>query len=395
MANVLTAIIPKVMAAALLALRENSVMPRLVRNYSGRIATAQVKGNKIDIPKGVALTAAAVAPSNTPPANNDITPTTTQLELDIWKKVDFHLSDQQMTQIEASDNFIPMEVSEAGRALSNIVDISLLELYKDIYSAGGTVAITPFASDATAWTKGAKKLLRGSLAPADGPFHIVLDADAEANALDLAAFRNANTRGSDEQMRTGKIGYVLGADWNVNQNIADHTPGTLSDGTGMLALVNDAAYTIGETTVDIDETSLSGTVVAGDIFTVAGDAQQYVVTAGATAASNAIVGMAFLPASKVAWADDAQITFDGGATGATAHSPNLAFHPDAFAFASAPIADSVIGAVPGTVQTITDPISGLSFRLQITREYMQTTWRFDVLYGVKTVRPEFASRIYG
>ena len=45
MANVLTAIIPKVMAAALLALRENSVMPRLVRNYSGRIATAQVKGN--------------------------------------------------------------------------------------------------------------------------------------------------------------------------------------------------------------------------------------------------------------------------------------------------------------------------------------------------------------
>ena len=89
----------------------------------------------------------------------------------------------------------------------------------------------------------------------------------------------------------------------------DDPVGTLSNGTGMLAKVNDATYTVGDFTVDIDDTSLTGTVVAGDIFTVAGDAQQYVVTAGATASGNAIAGMAFTPASKVAWADDAVITF--------------------------------------------------------------------------------------
>jgi hypothetical protein len=394
MANSLTNILPKVMAAALVTVRENAVMPRLVRNYSGRIGSGVAKGKTLDIPNGVALTASAVTPATTPPANNDITPTVTSLVLDQWQKVDFHLDDQQMTQIDASDSFIPMEVGEAARALTNVVDVSLLELYKDVYSASGTVATTPFASNATAWTA-ARKLMIAEKAPQSGPFNLVLDPAAEQKALDLSTFQGANTRGSDSQMRTGQIGFVLGADWNVNQNIADHTPGTLTDGTGMLALVNDASYTVGESTVDIDATSLSGTVVVGDIFTVAGDAQQYVVTAGATAAANAIAGMAFAPASKVAWADNAQITFDGGATGATAHAPNLAFHPDAFAFASAPIADQMIPGLGGIMQTIVDPLSGLTFRLQVTREYMQTTWRFDVLYGVKTVRKEWASRIYG
>ena len=395
MANSLSNILPKIYAAGLTALRENAVMPKLVRNYSGRIGTAQIKGNTIDIPKGVALTAAAVTPSNTPPANTDITPTTVQLTLDTWQEVDFHLNDQQLTQIEAADNFIPMEVSEAARALANKVDTSLLALYKDVYGAGGTVGTTPFASNSSQWSTGARKKLINQLAPLSGPFNIVLDPDAEANALALSTFQGANTRGSDVQMRTGQIGHVLGADWHVNQNISSHTAGTLTNGTGMAALVNDASYTVGESTVNIDASSLSGTVLAGDIFTVAGDTQQYVVTATGTASGNALAGMAFTPASKVAWADNAVVTFDGGGSGATNHVPNLAFHPDAFAFASAPIADSVIPLVGGTMISVPDPLSGINLRLSVTREHYQTTWRFDILYGVKTVRPEYAARIYG
>ena len=395
MANTLTSILPKIYAAGLTALRENAVMPRLVRNYSGRVGTAQIKGNTIDIPKGVALTAAAVSPSNTPPANTDITPTTVQLALDQWQEVDFHLDDQQLTQIDASDNFIPMEVSEAARALANKVDTSLLALYKDVYGAGGTVGTTPFASNSSAWTTGARKKLGNQLAPLGGPDNIVLAPDAEANARALSTGQGADTRGSDAQMRTGQIGFVLGADWNVNQNISAHTAGTLTNGSGMLAKINSGSVAVGDTSVNVDDSSLSGTVVAGDIFTVAGDTQQYVVTAGATAGSNAIAGLAFSPAAKVAWADNAVVTFDGGGSGATNHVPNLAFHPDAFAFASAPIADSMIPGVGGPMLSVPDAISGLNLRLSVTREHYQTTWRFDILYGVKTVRPEFAARIYG
>jgi hypothetical protein len=393
MANTITSYIPTVLTAGLMALRENAVMPRLVRNYSGRIGTPQQHGNAIDIPKGAALTAAAVSPSNTPPANTDITTSTVQLTLNTWQEVDFHLDDQQLTQIDAQANFIPIEVSEAAKALGNKVDQDLLALYKDVWSAAGTFGTTPFASDSTAWTTGARKLLVNELSPI-GPWNIVLDPDAEANALALGTFQKANERGDGGRtMLTGEIGRVLGANWYVNQNVPTHTCGTLSNGTGMLAKVNDASYTVGESTVDIDDTSLTGAVAIGDVFTVAGDSQQYTVTATATASGNAITGMAFKPASKVAWSDNAVITFKDGATSNPDHVANLAFHPDAFAFAAAPIADSQVDADAQMVMT--DPISGIPLRVEVTREHRQWTWRFDILYGVKAVREEYAARIAG
>ena len=153
----------------------------------------------------------------------------------------------------------------------------------------------------------------------------------------------------------------------------------------MLAKVNDASYTAGESTVNIDDTSLSGTVVIGDLFTVAGDTQVYTVTANATAATNAIAGMAFTPTSQVAWADDAVITFKAS------HTANLAFHRDAFALVTAPLESGGMG----DIMSIQDPVTGLILRLEQRRDYKQTTWEFDILYGVKTVRPELAARILG
>ena len=393
MANTVTSYIPKVLGAGLLALRENAIFPRLVRNYSGRIGTAHVKGNAIDIPTGAALSAAAISPSNTPPANTDVSVSTTQLTLDTWQGVAFHLDDQQLTQIDAQNNFIPIEISEAMKALGNKVDSDGLALYKDIYGNAGTMGTTPFASDSTAWTNGARKKLIEQLSPV-GPWNIVLNPAAEALALGLATFQKANERGSASTMITGEIGSVLGANWFVNQNVPTHTAGTLTDGSNMAALINSASVAVGDSSVAMDATSLSNAVVKGDLFTVAGDTQQYVVTAGATASGNAIT-ISFSPNAKVAWANNAAVTFTGGSGGGTDHVPNLAFHSDAFAFAAAPIADSMVEGLGGPSAIVTDPVTGIPVRLQVTREHYQTTWRFDILYGWKTIRPEFACRILG
>ena len=211
--------------------------------------------------------------------------------------------------------------------------------------------------------------------------------------MGLSQVQAANTRGDDTTMRTGQIGSVLGATWHVNQSVPTHTCGTLNNGTGMLALVNDASYTVGESTVNVDQSSLSGAVAIGDIFTVAGDTQQYVITAVGTASGNALAGMAFTPTSQVAWADNAVVTFKDGGTSNPDHTPNLAFHPGAFGIAFArPEGESLN---PANEMVVTDQVSGIPIRVKVTEEYYQRTYRLDVMYGVKTIRPEYAARIAG
>ena len=66
MANSLSAVMPKILARGLLALREQAVMPRLVNaDYSNDAAR---KGDTIDVPLPSAVAATDVAPSHAAPA---------------------------------------------------------------------------------------------------------------------------------------------------------------------------------------------------------------------------------------------------------------------------------------------------------------------------------------
>lgn len=244
------------------------------------------------------------------------------------------------------------------------------------------------STDGTTDVTAMRKVLNKQLAP-PGDRRVVIDPDAEANALDLRAFQDSSWRGDTAGIIEGQINRKFGFDWFMDQLVPTHTTGTLSNGSTHTAKVNDASYTVGESTVDIDETTLTGTVVEGDVFTVAGDNQTYTVTADATAAANALAGMAFTPPSKVAWANEAVVTFQDS------HVVNLGFHRDAFAFASRPLEDVNNANLGSLIQSATDPVSGLSLRLEVSRQHKRINWSFDILYGAKLVRPELATRLAG
>jgi hypothetical protein len=80
-------------------------------------------------------------------------------------------------------------------------------------------------------------------------------------------------------------------------------------------------------------------------------------------------------------------------TESTAYPQNLVFHPNAFALVTVPI--EMPANVWGARET--DPDVGMSIR--IVKTYDITTdlevIRMDILYGVKTIYPELAVRLWG
>lgn len=380
MANTLTNILPKLLARGLLALREQAILPQLVNQDYG--TEAAQKGATIDIPVSVAQSASDVVPGPTPPTPADTTPSLVQINLNNWKKTNFHLTDKEILEIERRDHFIPLQASEAVRALANAVNEDIHAEYLGVYGAVGTAGTTPFASDATAVVD-ARKLLNQQLAPR-AMRRLVLDFDAEANYLALAQISDAERVGSPVPKMDGEIGRKFGFDTYTDNAVVTHTAGTASGAT-----TDTTGYAIGLKTVGLASAG-TGSILIGDIITFAGDEQQYVVTSGDADVSGG-GSISFEPGLKVAIETSAHAI-----TVVATHVVNLAFHRDAFAFASRPLLE-VRAGLPSDSQMVqaTDPVSQISLRLDIGRQYKQYTWEYDVLWGAKIIRPEYAVRLLG
>jgi hypothetical protein len=367
--NTLTAVVPQLLAQGLLALRQMAVMPRYVnRAYE---ATAGEKGSSIDVPIPSAITAVEVAPSYVAPDDAGVSPTSVNIPLSEWYEAPFFLNDKEMLEVQSGT--IPMQATEAVKALANNVDNAILGLYTAVYGYAGVAGVTPFSADLSEFLD-ARKTLNNQLAPTD-PRFVAIDPDAEANALGLRAFQDAAFRGDRDGILNGQIGFKLGSTWFMDQNMPTHTVGNWSAGT--------ASGTAGSNTVTIN--AGTGAFVVGDVLLFAGDTQTYAVqTVTGTAPTTSITVFPVLQTSP----STAAITRKAS------HQVNLAFHRDAFAFASRPFA----GADPmglGVFQSAVDPVSGLTLRLEVSRQYKRTRFAYDILYGVKCIRPELACRIAG
>jgi hypothetical protein len=94
--------------------------------------------------------------------------------------------------------------------------------------------------------------------------------------------------------------------------------------------------------------------VVGDVFTIAGNTQQYTVTSVTTGTPANATTVGISPALAADAADGAVVTF------VASHVANLAFHREAFAFASRPMLDL---ETPGSIiQPLVDDVSGLAMR---------------------------------
>lgn len=381
MANSLANIMPKILARGLLTLRELAVMPRLVNSdYSDE---AKEKGDTIDVPIPTAASVISVTPSQVPPAGVSITPAKVQIALDQWKQNDpFNLTDKEMVEVDKNEHYLPMQASEAIKALANTVNAYIHAQYAGIYGYVGTAGTTPFGVSVADATQ-ARKVLNQQLCPRTDR-RGVLDFDAEAQALELSPFSDAEKVGSAVVKMDGEIGRKFGINWVADDAIGTHTAGTASGAT-----TDNAGYAIGVTTFTLASAG-TGTILVGDIFTIAGDTQTYAVITGDADVSGGGT-VVFEPPLKVAITTSATAI-----TLKATHVVNLAFHRDAFAFATRPlVANTQDLALGSKILSIQDPQTGLVLRLEVSRQHKRVAWEFDILYGAKLVRPELAVRIAG
>lgn len=309
--NDLSKVVDKLLAQGLLALRGTCVMPRLVNSDYSNLAAQQ--GASIDVPIPSAIKAQAVTPGATSQDTGDISPVSATIKLDRWMEAPFYLTDKDL--MEANRGVIPMQASEAVKAIANDVNATLLGLGRKFYGMVGTPGTTPFSTvvDAT----NARKVLNRQLAPVNDR-RIVLDPDAEAAALGLSGFADVSKSGDARPIIDGTIGRKYGFDWAMDQQVPSFEASVMTEG----------ALTV------------------------------------------------------------------NGANEAGVQVVSLAFHRDAIAFATRPLMDSANG-LGNLTQSAVDPVSGLSLRLEVSREHKRTRFSYDILYGADVVRRELGCRIAG
>lgn len=314
------------------------------------------------------------------------------------------------------DDFTKRFVKPAVVSLANQVDSDGLALYKTVYNVVGTPGSPP-STLATYLNAGV--LLDNNSTPRDDERALCINPQMQATIVNsLTNIFNPTGTISRQyekgQMSTGTIGF----DWYMDQNVKVHTIGPLGGSTPNVASVPAQGATSISTQGWTAAAALRLNV--GDVFTIGaagttpvngvnpvslqstGSLQQFVVTAPVSSDSSGNATINFQPPiqSTGPFATVNQLPTTGSTNGlitvfgagSTATPQGLAFHPDAFTWATA---DLPLPQGVDMRDRVKDDQLGLSIRL--IRAYDINTDRYplriDFLYGFAPIYPQWACRI--
>jgi P22 coat protein - gene protein 5 len=274
------------------------------------------------------------------------------------------------------------QFAQAMRACVNEVEADLAGLYKFASRAYGVGGTTPFgtAGDFTHFA-GVLDILDVNGAPTSDR-HLVLGSPAIANIRGLqSVLFKANEAGTDELLRQGIIGNVMGLNIHNSAQVKTVTIGT---GTGYQM---SGSFAAGVTTIAID--TGTGTVLDGDVVVLnSGDANQYVVKTGVTAAGSIVLNGQ--KGALKAGADNATLFKIS-----TAGQRNMCFHRSAIQLVVRPPMMPAGGDAATDVTEVTDPISGLTFQVAMYRQYRRVKIEVGLAWGVAAVKSDHIALLLG
>jgi len=164
---------------------------------------------------------------------------------------------------------------------------------------------------------------------------------------------------------------------------------TPAAGTGASATTNAAGYAVGATVITLASAG-TGTLLAGDVITFAGDANQYVLASGDADVSDGGTITLAAPGLRIAiGSSTTAITVIASA------ARNMCFARSALVLAARAPARPEEGDMAEDVITITDPRSGLSMEFAMYKGYRKVRYEVGLAWGVKNIKPEHSAIMLG
>jgi hypothetical protein len=375
----------------------NGSLRKVNRQYDARFgATGAKNGGTLNIrlPNRYVVTTGRTATAG----GDNTVETSTALVVATQKHVSmgFFSSELTLSLDDFSSRYLKPAMSVLASTISADVCIAQQSAFVNYVGTPGT---TP--SSFLTYSQAGERL-DWQTAPRDGNRSVVLSPTAMAATVDAQKGLFHSGSKIADQYETGVMEAMTGFDFNMDQSIQ-----TLTAGARNTAYLVNGVPANGTTALVVD--TGASAAVAGDQFNIANvfevnpDTKQStgiakvftVATAFAGGAGTITVSQPMYSSGpyqnlNAAIADNAAITFIG--TLSTAYPRNLAYHRDSTVLATADL------ELPGGVDMASRAnMDGLSLRF--IRQYDATTdnflARFDILYGVKVVRPEWGVVVYG
>jgi hypothetical protein len=379
--NTLTNLIPDAYAALDVVSRElTGFIPSVARDSRADMVAVGQTLRSIVAPvnsSGADITPAMAIPSalNQSIGNKSLTITKSRFYGFSW-------SGEDIMAVDKGPGYLTIQQDQIAQALRTAVN----EIEADIAAAasagasrafGATADTAPLISDFSQ----AKKILDDNGAPGSDR-HAILSTAGGVAVRGFSNLFKVNEGGDTTLLRQGQLGDLYGFALRESAQVVRPTAGGMTG-----ALVN-GALSIGATAIVFDTGTVNTTgIVAGDIITIAGDSNKYVVATGVVATTGTITIAA--PGLLKAAADNAAITVFGTS------SRNCLFSRNAIVLATRLPAIPPQGDMAIDRQVITDPRTGLSFELAMYPGYRMNTYHVSIAYGITVFKPEHLAIIIG
>ncbi len=386
-ANVLTGLIPDVYAALDVVSKELAgFIPSIARNSS---ADRLALGQSLRSPVTQVNTAGGdVTPAMALPARADQTILNVPFVLQKMRFYPFSWTGEEQKQADTGPGYLTIkqdQIAQAFRAAINEMEADCAAAARVGGSrAYGTAGTTPFSGTDLSDTAQLRKILDDNGAPAGGRT-LVMDTTAGAKVRSLTHLTKANESGDTNLLRQGTMLDVHGFMFKESAAVQPVTAGTAAGYT-----TNTAGYAgqpVGAGATQITLITGTGTILAGDVVTFAGDTNKYVVASGIAAPG--VITLAAPGLRKAIPAAATAVTVLG------AHTTNVGLTQNAMLLGTRLPALPVEGDIAIDRETVTDDRFNLSFEIAAYPGYRMVTYQLLIGWGVTVEKPEHLAFLVG
>ncbi len=322
-----------------------------------------------------------ITPSMTVPEPTDQTVGNIPITITKSRAAEFGFVGEEQRGLKTGAGYMSIQANmilQSMRALTNEVENDLAAEARLVSRAYGTAGTAPFSSDLTDSAHPLRLLMDNGSPTSD--LQLVINTTAGANMRTLSNLTRANEANDATLLRQGVLLDLHG--FAIRESAAIKP---VTKGTGTSYTTNTTGYSEGDTVITL--ITGTGTVLAGDVVTFAGDDNKYIVAVGTAAAGPITLALPGLrediASSAVAMTIgndfSANVAFDRGAIHLATRTPELPQEGDL--------------AIDRAM--ITDDRSGLTFEVSVYPGHRKVRFEIAIAWGVKTVKAEHGIVLLG